>query len=85
MRKYYLIVCKNDFPPVDKFTICSYETFLDIPIKYRTIFECYSSAKTFRDGILETKKEELVYLICTKDPVDAMIKFWSEYIYGERG
>lgn len=83
MKKYYLIICKNDFPIlVNEFKICFYETYKDIPHKYQGLIP--SGAEWNLDNFYK-KGEELIYFCKEEDPVAAMIKFWGAYMYSVPG
>ena len=77
MNKFYLIICKNDYPPANQYTILCYDKRSDIPYKYNKLWE-----STFTDlNRFYRKDEELIYFCCKEDPVEAMISFWSAYMY----
>lgn len=82
MDKYYLIICKNDFPPVNQYTILCYNNYDDIPYKYRKLW--HNSLYCTLDKMYK-KDEELIYFCHKKDPVEAMIDFWSAYMYNVPG
>ena len=79
MAKYYLITCKNDFPPVDKYTINVYTDTDGMNLKYRKA--CIICGYLNERTIIKIDPDELCYLIKAEDPVDAMIHFWGDYMY----
>lgn len=72
----YLITCKNDFPPVEKFTIHAYEVWSDLP--YRT----GDAWDHDQEKIVKLRDDMLGFACVAQDPVEAMIKFWTKYMYG---
>ena len=80
MANYYLITCKNDFPPVDKYTITVYKDTDDMTLRYRKA--CITSLGYLNERtIIKIEPDELCYLIRAEDLVDAMIHFWGDYMY----
>lgn len=81
MDKFYLIICKNDFPPVNEYTILCFDSRRDIPYKYSKLWK-----DIFNDlDRIYKKDEELIYFCYKKDPAEAMIDFWSAYMYSIPG
>lgn len=72
----YLITCKNDFPPVNEFTIHSYKAWSDLPYRYSDTW-CRDKEK-----IVKLRNDMLGFACIAQDPVEAMLKFWAKYMYG---
>ena len=79
MSDYYLITCKNDFPPANSYTITKYATYHDIPLRYRQIITGNCNLPDL--DRIHKKNEELIFVCFGNDPVDAMIKFWGRYMF----
>ena len=85
MNKYYLIICKNDFPPVNKYTIMVYDRVESLPLRYKRKCLSPSGWTTYEEQIIKVPPDEICYLVGAKDPVEALIKFWSAYMYNIPG
>jgi hypothetical protein len=77
---YYVFTCKNDFPPVNEYHIAVYHSWNDIPLKIRKEYEFINLCK--KAVIKRMSKDRLMAVCISNDMVDAVIKFWSEYMYG---
>lgn len=76
--KLYVISCKNDFPPVTEYNIQVYKGYNYLPLSIKMKLDCYSPSM---ERII-TSKNLLIFACYAEDPVEAMIKFWSMYMYG---
>ena len=68
----YVISCKNDFPPVDKYTIDVYADHSCLPLELRDLRYHTIHARS---------KNTLIFICRDTDPAGAMIKFWTNYMY----
>ncbi len=72
----YLIACKNNFPPVDEFTIHAYKAWSDLP------YRAGDAWHRDQEEIVKIDNVMLGFVCAAEDPVEAMIKFWAKYMYG---
>jgi hypothetical protein len=70
----YVISCRNDFPPVDKYTIDVYADYSALPLNLCDLRY---------DTIYAKSKDTLIFICRDTDPAGAMIKFWTNYMYRE--
>ena len=74
---YYVIKCKNGYPPANKYTITNYGYRKhDLPYTFR---DCIRYSENGWVTILNNR-----YFVCiADDPAEAMTKFWMEYMYNK--
>ena len=71
----YLITCKNDFPPVNEYKITSHNSWSDLPKADKYWM--------YHDKEIVKMRNDMIGFVCiAEDPVEAMIEFWSKYMYG---
>ena len=74
-QRYYVISCKDNFPPVDKYTITVYDRLENLPFSIREHHH--------PNVIYHEDKDTLLFWTKDTDPVGAMIQFWQKYMYRE--
>ena len=71
---FYVIECKNDFPPATEYKIIVADKNEDLRSYYRGV--------TYNEIVQDKSDDTLCFKCCAADPVEAMIKFWEKYMYG---